>query len=165
MIHNYVRATTHAQSRHRKWTSDDCRAVVLIEALQLDSDCASLLRHLHRSHGLCVSIPRLWGPCWGIVGKLYGHGFWLCISSCSFLTTSQQGINTQSPWLLRRGLKSDVQLDLVAVLLLLDSHHWFTFGAMHMTVHLHIVDCGLLITLVQRGLLIVDCRLWIVDCR
>ena len=34
-----VWAAMHAQSRHRKWTSDDCRVIVLVEALQLDSNC------------------------------------------------------------------------------------------------------------------------------
>ena len=52
-IHN-VWAAVHVQSRHRKWTSEDCWAIVLVEALQLDSDCSSLLRPLRRSHRLCV---------------------------------------------------------------------------------------------------------------
>ena len=34
--------------------SDDCRTIVFVEPLQLYSDCASLLRPLRRSHGLCV---------------------------------------------------------------------------------------------------------------
>ena len=35
-----VWAPKHAQSRHLKWTTDDCRAIVLVEALELKYDCA-----------------------------------------------------------------------------------------------------------------------------
>ena len=104
-------------SRLRKWTSDDCRAVVLIEALQLDFDCTSLLRPLRRSHAwaLCITTKGLRFLLRGC-RKAAWPWFWLCInykSPVQFSDNSSAGtwepcyLDTQSPWLLHRGLRSE----------------------------------------------------------
>ena len=104
-------------SRLRKWTSDDCRAVVLIEALQLDFDCTSLLRPLRRSHAwaLCITTKGLRFLLRGC-RKAAWPWFWLCInykSPVQFSNNPSAGtwepcyLDTQSPWLLHRGLRSE----------------------------------------------------------